>query len=87
MIMMSFSNFMNIMLMYRVGGYIKRVCTNLEAVVWVFGVEHSGNLLRSHQTSVAATSVPLMEQDYLPTGKCSLFVHLHVAKGILDTFS
>ena len=59
---------------------------SLKAIIWVFGAEHSGNLLRSHQPSVAATLVPLVEQEYIPTGECSLFVHLHVRKGILDTF-
>ena len=59
----------------------------LKAIIWVFGVEDSGNLLRSHQPSVVATSVPLMKGGYIPTGKCSLFVHLHVPRGILDTLS
>ena len=47
-IMMSFSDVMNVKLTHRVGGYIRRVCTSLEAVIYVFGAEHSGNLLRSH---------------------------------------
>ena len=34
---------------------------SLKAVIWVFGAEHSGNLLRSHQPFVAATLVPLVE--------------------------
>ena len=31
----------------------------LWAVIWGFGAEHSSNLLRSHQPSVMANSVPL----------------------------
>ena len=60
---------------------------SLKAIVWVFGAEHSGNFLRSHQPSVAAILVPLMEREYIPTGECSLFAHLHVPKGILGTLS
>ena len=33
----------------------------LKAIIWVLGAEHFGNLLRSHQPSVATTSVPLMK--------------------------
>ena len=80
MIMMSFSDGTNIMLMHKGGGYIKRVQTSLEAIIWVFGAEHSGNLLRGHQPSVAVTSVPLVEWKYILTGKCSLFIHLHVLR-------
>ena len=61
MIVTSFSDIRNIMLMHRVGGYLRRVHMSLEAVVWVFGAEHSGNLLRSHQPFVIATLVPLVE--------------------------
>ena len=60
---------------------------SLETIVWVFGAENSENLLRSYQPSVTATLVPLIEQEYIPTGQCSLFVHMHVPKGILDTLS
>ena len=60
---------------------------SLKAVFWVFGAEHSGNLLSSHQSSVIATLVPLMEEEYILTGKCSLFVHLHVPKVIPGTLS
>ena len=55
---------------------------SLKAIIWVFGAEHSGNLLRSHQPSVAATLVLLMVQEYILAGKFSLFVHLHVPKVI-----
>ena len=48
MIVTSFSDVTNIMLMHRVGGHIRRVHRSLEAIVWVFGAEHSGTLLRSH---------------------------------------
>ena len=85
MIVASFSDVMNVILTHKVGGYIRKVQMSLKAVIWVFRVEHSGNLLRSHWPSVTATSVPLVEQEYIPTGKCSLFVHLHVSKGVLDT--
>ena len=61
MIVTSFSDVMNVMLMHRVEGYIRRACMSLGAIVWVFGAEHSANLLRSHQPSVTATSVPLIE--------------------------
>ena len=57
------------------------------AVVWVLGAEYSGNLLRSHQPSVVATSVPLVEEKDILTGKCSLFVHPHVPRVILGTLS
>ena len=60
MIVTSFSDVTNILLTHRVGGYISRVCMSLEAIIWVFGAEHSGKFLRSHQPSVVATSVPLM---------------------------
>ena len=77
----------NVILMHRVWEYIRRACMSLGAIVWVFGAEHSGNFLRSHQCFVTATSVPLMEWQYIPTGKCSLFIHLHVPKVILGTIS
>ena len=47
-IVMSFSDVTNIMLMHRVGEYIRRACKGLEYVIWDFAAEHSGNLLRSH---------------------------------------
>ena len=31
--MMSFSDIMNVMLMHRVGGYIRRVCMSLRAII------------------------------------------------------
>ena len=61
MIVMSFSDVMNAILMHRVGGYIRIVCRSLEVVIWVFRDEHSGNLLRSHQPFIVATLVPLVE--------------------------
>ena len=48
---------------------------------------HLSYLVRSHQPSVVATSVPLMEWEYIFTGKCYLFVQLHVPKVILGTLS
>ena len=61
MIVTSFSDVTNIMLTHRVGEYIRRAHMSLKAIVWVFGAEHPGNLLRSHRPSVMATLVPLME--------------------------
>ena len=87
MIVMSFSDVTNIMLMHRGRGYIRRACTSLKPIIWGFQAKHSGNLLRSQQPSVVAASVPLVEQEYIPTGECSSFIHLHVPKDILDTLS
>ena len=42
-------------------GYIRKACTSLKAVIWVFGTEHFGQLLGGHQPSAAAVLVPLME--------------------------
>ena len=61
MILMSFNDVTNVMLMHGVGEYIRKAHMSLKAIIWVFGAEHSGNLLRSHQPSVMATSVPLVE--------------------------
>ena len=48
MIMMSFSDVTNVMLTCRVEGYIRRAHMSFEAIVWIFGAEHSCTLLRSH---------------------------------------
>ena len=42
-------------------GYIRKVCTSLEAVIWVFGAECFGQLLGGPRPSAAAVAVPLME--------------------------
>ena len=47
-IVTSFSDITNILLMHRVGGYIRRSQMSCKVIVWVFGAEHSGNFLRSH---------------------------------------
>ena len=43
-----------------------------------FGAEHPSNFQRGHQPSVAAITVPLMGQEYIPEEKCALFIHLHM---------
>ena len=48
MIMTSFSDVTNVMLMHRVREYTRRAHMSLKAAIWVFGAKHSGNLLRSH---------------------------------------
>ena len=60
------------------GGYIRKACESLGAVLWVFRAEHSGNFQKDHQCSVVAITVTLMEQEYIPEEKCALFIHLHV---------
>ena len=87
MIVMSFSDITSIMLMHRGRGYIRKACMSLKAIIWVFGAEHSGNLLGSHRPFVMVPAVPLMEWKCLHTGKCPLFVPLHVPKIILSTLS
>ena len=49
---------------------------SLEAIIWVFGAEHSGSLLRSHQPSVMATLVPLVElqSTFLQESVLCLFI-------------
>ena len=42
-------------------GYIRKACTNLQAVIWVFRTEWIGQLLGGHQPSAAAVLVPLVE--------------------------
>ena len=61
MIVTSLSDVTSVMLMHRGRGYRKRGHTSLGAVIWVFGAEHSGNLIGSHWPFVTVTSVPLME--------------------------
>ena len=46
---------------------------SLGAVIWVFGTEQLGQLLRSHQPSTSSISVPLMEQEYNLDELCVLF--------------
>ena len=57
-----------------------KVSMSLGAVVWVSGTERLGQLLRSHQPSTLAVSVPLMEQEYNLDELCVLFICLHVPR-------
>ena len=85
-IMTSFSDVTNVILMHRVGGYIKRACMSLEAIVWVFGAELSDNLLRKPLTlchGYFSASCGARVHSY----RRVFFVYLHVPKGILDTLS
>ena len=50
--------------------YIREVHMSSRLLSGFLGAKHSGNLPRSHWPSVAATSVPLMEWEYILTGKC-----------------
>ena len=76
-ILTSFSDVTIALLMHQ-GGYIRKACKSLGAVIWVFRAEHSGNFQKGHQHSVVAIMVPLMEQEYIPEEKCALLIHLHV---------
>ena len=49
------------LLMHLAGEYIRKVCMNLQAVVWVFGIECFSQFLGGHWPSLSAVSVPLME--------------------------
>ena len=60
---------------------------SLGAVVWVSGTQWLGLLLRSHQPSTSAISVPLMEQEYILDELCVLFIYLHVPRLLWDPFS
>ena len=52
-----------------------------------FGTEWLGQLLRSHQPSTAAISVPLVEQEYNLDELCVLFIYLHVPQPLWEPFS
>ena len=60
---------------------------SLGDVVWVFRAEQLGQLLRSHQPSTSAISVPLMEQEYNLDELCVLFINLHVPRPFWEPFS
>ena len=68
----------------RRGKYIRKVSSSLGAVIWVSGTEWLGPLL-SHQPSTPATSVPLMEQDYILDELCTLFIHVHAPRHFGNT--
>ena len=61
------------------GKYTRKASLSLGAVIWVSGTEWLGPLL-SHQPSTPATSVPLMEQDYILDELCTLFIHVHAPR-------
>ena len=42
-------------------GYIRKACTSLQAVIWVFGTECFSQLLGGQSPSILAVSVSLME--------------------------
>ena len=69
------------------GNYIRKLSTSLGAVIWVFITEWLGQLLKSHQPSTLAISVPLMEQEYNLNELCVLFVYLHVPRPFWGPFS
>ena len=58
---------------------------SLRAVVSVSGTEWLG-LLRSHQPSTLAISVPLMEQEYNQEELHTLFIHVHVPRPFVRNF-
>ena len=60
---------------------------SLGAVVWVFGTEWLGQLLRSHQPSTLAILVPLMEQEYNLDELYVIFIKLHVSRPFWEPFS
>ena len=76
-ILMSFSDITTTLLVHQ-GEYIGKVCKSLRAVIWVFRAEHSGDSQRGYQHSVAAITLPLVEQEYILEEKCALFIHLHM---------
>ena len=53
---------------------------SLRAVIWVFGTEQLGQLLRSLQPSTSAISVPLVGQEYNLDKLSVLFITLHVPR-------
>ena len=60
---------------------------SLEAVIWVLGTEHFGQLIGGHRPSTVAILVPLVETEYIPVKQCALFIHLHVPRLVWNTFS
>ena len=48
MTLMSFGDIIGAWLMHWGKGYKRKVCKSLRAVIWVFGTEHFGQLLRGH---------------------------------------
>ena len=69
------------------GNYIRKASMSIRAVIWVFGTEWLGQLLRSHWPSASAISVPLMKQEYNLDELCVLFINLHVLTPFWEPFS
>ena len=84
---MSFGDVTIFLFMHLGIGYKKKACTSLGAVIWLSETEWLGQLLKGHQPSTLAISVPLMEQEYIPVELCALFIHLHVPRLVWDTLS
>ena len=87
MILMSFGDVIIFLLMHLGRRYKRKACKSLGTVIWFSGTKRLGQLLRGHQPSTLAISVPLMEQKYIPVELCALFIHLHVPRLVLDTLS
>ena len=68
-------------------GYKRKVHKSLGVVVWVSGTKQLDQLLGGHQPSTLAISVPPVEQEYIPVEPCALYIHLHMSRLVLDTFS
>ena len=69
------------------GNYIRKVSTSLRAVIWVFGTEWLGQLLRSHWPSTSGILVPHVEQEHNLDELCVLFINLHVPRPFWEPFS
>ena len=69
------------------GNYIWEANMSLGAVIWVFGTEQLGQLLRSHRPSTLAILVSLMEQEYNLDELCVFFINLHVPRPFWELFS
>ena len=87
MTLTSFGDVIIFLLVHLGIGYKRKVHNSLGAVVQVSETEWLGQLLRGHQPSTLAISVPLVEQEYIPVELCALFIHLHVSRPVLDTLS
>ena len=72
---------------YGGGNCIREASKSLRTVVWVFGNEWLGQLLRSHQPSTLAISVPLVEQEYNLEELCVLFINLLMPRPFWEPFS
>ena len=69
------------------GSYIRKASMSLRAVIWVFGTEGLGQLLKSHGPSTSVISVSLVEQEYNQNKLSVLFIYLHVSRPFWEPFS